>query len=521
MSRILALILVLGGLAGEAPALGLEDVGTTSADFLKLGSGARSEAMGEAYVGLADDADGIAYNPAGMVQNVSGLVQASHALWFQGLTYDNFNGLMPTGGGGMLGATFDYFSTPQIARTLLQSNGNYVNAGTFTPYDMQAAVSYARPLLLGLAGGVNLKLIDQSIDTNSGFGLALDLGALWQAPLRGLTLGFSLQNMGTPIKLASDAFYPPFVIRGGAAYRALDDAVILSVEGDLPVDNNPVLALGAEYNIADRFFPRIGWRHDGIFNPWTLGFGLRYDVWGLDLSAVPYGSLGMTYRAGVDWRFGRPGAGLSARLSYVSTVGSGKAAVLQPHMSAPDQVEAWGLYIYDGAHRSRIVRVFSGFGPLKTSLLWDGKDQNGRPSPEGVYWAVLSVRYTTGQTLNSDYVRLEVNNSAPLVSLSIAPESLNPNAAGEAFIPVVFYPTLKSGRGIAAWRLEILDPQGKVFRAIMGEGALPPQLIWDGKDDQGNELISAQIYSARLWVKDAFDSEGRTPAPVAFKAVFR
>jgi hypothetical protein len=527
MPKACLLFILLCGICGPLRALGVEDVGTTSADFLKLGSSARSEAMGEAYVGLADDAGGIAYNPAGMAQNLSGELEASHGIWFQGLTYDEFDGMLSVGDGGMVGGSFDYLSSPQITRTLLVGNGespdpsqNYQNDGSFSPYDMSADIAYARPLLMGLLGGADLRLIDQSIDTQSTLGLALDLGLLWEAPVRGLTAGFSLQNLGTPMKLDTEAFDLPAVARGGAAYRIFGDALVVSVEGDLPQDNTPVLALGAEYNIADRFFPRVGWRYDDEFNPWTLGFGLRYDVWGLDLSAVPYGALGMTYRATVDWRFGKPGAELAARLAYASTLGAGRSALLDADMSAPDKVQAWAVYIYDSGRPARIVRTFSGLGPLQQAVSWDGKGGDDQPEPEGVYWAVLSVRYAGGQTVNSPYVRLEVNNSAPSVALELDHDSINPNADGEAFVPTGFRPRLKSGRGIAAWRLEVFDPQGRLFRSIAGGGALPAVVIWDGKDDQGNELISAQVYSARLWVKDVFDSEGGS-APVRFKAVFR
>lgn len=505
---------------------GVEDVGTTSAAFLKLGSGARPEALAEAYVGLADDASGIAYNPAGMAQNLSGELEATHAIWFQGLTYDNLNAELSTGDGGMVGATFNFLSVPQITRTEQVANTsdpsqNYVVDGSFSPYDLQAALAYARPIFRGLLGGANFKLINQSIDDRSTFGIGLDLGVLWESPLKGFTAGLAVQNMGTPIKLETEAFSLPFIARMGGAYHLLDDTVLVTVEGDLPADNSPVLSMGVEYNIANRFFPRLGWRYNSIFNPWTLGFGLQYDEWGLDLSAVPYGELGMTYRASVNWRFGKPGARLDARLAYASTAGSGKSAVLDDAMSAPDKVQAWAVYIYDSGRPARIVRTFTGSGPPAGTMQWDGRGNDSKPVPEGVYWGILTARYTTGQLVTSKYVRLEVNNSVPVVDLSIDPSSLNPRAAGEAFVPTAFHAQLRSGRGIAAWRIEILDPQGRVFRTLSGEGPAPQQVVWDGKGDQGDELISSQVYSARIWVKDALGAEGNSPAPVSFKAVFR
>src|SRR6185369_11305618 len=105
---LLALFLALPTLSQA----GVEKVGTTSAAFLKLGSGARPADLGEAYVGVADDASGIAYNPAGMAQSLVGELQATHTEWFRGLRYENLNAVLSLGDGGMLGATLNFLSVP-------------------------------------------------------------------------------------------------------------------------------------------------------------------------------------------------------------------------------------------------------------------------------------------------------------------------------------------------------------------------------------------------------------------------
>jgi flagellar hook assembly protein FlgD len=505
---------------------GVERVGTTSAAFLKLGSGARPAAMGEAYVGLAEDASGICYNPAGMAQSLAGELQATHTEWFRGLRYENLNGVFSLGDGGMVGATLNFLSVPQLTRTEQIANTsdpslNFRETGSFSPFDMQFAVAYARPVYRNVLGGANFKLLTQSLDDKSTFGIGLDLGFIYLTPIKGLTAGFAAQNLGTPIKLKKEAFDLPLLLRLGAGYRTLGDTLLLSFETDMPTDNNLVFAVGAEVNVAGHFFPRAGWRYNGIFNPWSAGIGMQFDPWGFDLSVVPFGELGLTYRGSLNWRFGKPGASLDARVAYASTAGNGKTAVLVPQMSAPDKVTAWGVYIYDSGRPAKVVRTLSGSGPVEKELQWDGKLQNGQPANEGVYWGILSARYTTGQTVNSKYVRLEVNNTVPVVDLNLDAASLNPKAEGEAFIPTGFRAALKAGRGISAWRLEIIDPQGKVFRTIQGQGVPPEMMVWDGKGDMGDALVSNQVYSARFWVKDALGNEGQTPTPVSFKAVFR
>ena len=45
---------------------GVSKVGTTAAQFLKIGVGARAIGMGGAFVAVADDATAIYWNPAGI-----------------------------------------------------------------------------------------------------------------------------------------------------------------------------------------------------------------------------------------------------------------------------------------------------------------------------------------------------------------------------------------------------------------------------------------------------------------------
>jgi hypothetical protein len=505
---------------------GGESVGTTSAQFLKLGSGARPDAMNGAYVGLADDASGIYYNPAGMAQSLDSELQATHASWFQGVNMENLNAVFALGGEGKLGATLNLLTVGSIARTDQVANdpsnpdGNYVTDGSFSPMDMAAGLAYARPVGAGILLGGDLKLINESLGNAGATGVAAGLGALWVSPIKDLRLGAAVDNLGPPLTLGSGTASLPFIARLGGTGRILNGQCLLSVEGDLPLDDVPALAIALEYDINDYFFPRVGWRIDNEFSPWSAGFGLRFDTWGLDLSAVPMGGLGVTYRASLDYRFGVPAAELAARLAYASNAGDGQPAQLALGFSAPGRVAAWGLYIYDNHRPSRLVRSVTGRGRPAETLDWDGRDQSGAALAEGVYWAVLSARYDTGQSATSGYLKLQISNTPPQAGLALDPDSLNPKAPDEAYVPTSFRPSLRGGRGLAVWELRIFDAQGGAFRTVKGEGELPSLLVWDGHGDRGDELISNTVYSAVLWVKDARGDSSVNPVPVRFRAVF-
>ncbi len=503
-------------------ALGAGSLGTSSAVFLKLGSGARPEAMGGAYVAVADDADGIEYNPAGMAQALDGTLQTSYAQWFQGMNYSDFGAQLPLGDGGVLGATYSFLSMPQITRTLQVANGpdpaqNFVNAGTFSPYDTQASVAYAQPLVRGLMVGLNLKFIDQGISGQNTSGIAVDAGLLWNTPIPGLDAGLALQNLGPPMRFDSEAFGLPAIARAGLAYRTLDGKLLLSAEGDTPSDAPAVLAGGLEYSLGGLFYPRVGWRFDGLTNPWSIGLGFRNGPWGLDFCAVPYGELGTTYRVSAQWSFGGPSASLTSPFPYA---GEGTPAPMVLGMNAPDRVQTWTLTIAGGP-AGEPVKTLQGAGAPPRRLAWDGRDDDGRPVAEGSYRAVLKVEYGHGAPVRSAPLRLQVITRPPVVSLDIAPDSLNPEAPGQAFVPTELRPRVVSGAGLVAWRIDILAADGTVFRSLSGNGPLPQSVVWDGSGQDGSSFTSARVYAARLWVKDALGGEAGTPTPVAFKAVFR
>ena len=62
------------------PATQLAQALESGADFLNIGAGARASALGSAYTALADDANSIYYNPAGLAGLAAGadLVLSGH-----------------------------------------------------------------------------------------------------------------------------------------------------------------------------------------------------------------------------------------------------------------------------------------------------------------------------------------------------------------------------------------------------------------------------------------------------------
>ena len=530
-ARKTILSLSLAAFAGTSLHAASGSVGTTSAAFLKLGSGGRPAALADAYVAEANDSAGVVFNPAGMAQMLSGEIAFTHTEWFQGMRFENVNAVFSLGDGGMMGATFNFLAIPPITRTEEIASTpdpalNFREIGEFRPFDLQAAMHYARQLSPNLAGGATLKTLAQNIDNKSTFGVAVDLGAQYKTKWKPLRLGLAIQNLGTPVKLKKEAFGLPINIRAGAALRFVEDKLLVLVEADAPLDIGFAVSTGVEYSIAEKFFPRLGYR----FNPalaqehaWTAGVGVKRNEWGLDLSAVPFGELGLTYRATVNYSFGQPGASISSIVPYLSTTGSGSPAVISTRVGGRDKVTAWGMYIYHTARGAKpsIVKKTTGSGPPPKDFIWDGTLDNGSKAVEGSYFAILTARYTTGNVENSEYLRLEVDNSPPKIDIKFDKSSVVAGGKNTAYVPTQFIPRSLDRQAVARWRLEIMDAQGNLFRSIRGLGEPPKKIIWDGLGDDGSAFVSNSVYQVRYWVKDPLGNEALNPAPVSFRAVFR
>src|ERR1041384_41659 len=63
-------------------------VGTSGAQFLKIGAGARPTAMGDSFVGVADDINAIYFNPAGLSLLDRPELTAMHTQYFEGFKYE-------------------------------------------------------------------------------------------------------------------------------------------------------------------------------------------------------------------------------------------------------------------------------------------------------------------------------------------------------------------------------------------------------------------------------------------------
>src|SRR5260221_7311423 len=88
------------------PGLALGEAGYSSANFLKIGMGARAAAMADSFTAVADDPTAIYWNPAGLALVQGTGLSATHGQWLQGVTNDYIALSQPIANGGALGLGF-------------------------------------------------------------------------------------------------------------------------------------------------------------------------------------------------------------------------------------------------------------------------------------------------------------------------------------------------------------------------------------------------------------------------------
>jgi hypothetical protein len=310
--RRYALIMILA----LAPAMTPADQGTTAASFLKLGTSPRAIAMADAFGGVADDVSAIQYNAAGLAFLGQKEFTLMHAVWFQDIFYDYAALAWPIEGIGTLGLSFFYLSAGTFEKVGFDAFDNPVSLGDFSASSMVAGLAFSRQIVSFLSAGINIKMLNESIDTFSAGSVAVDVSALYKTPVEGLSVGLNVQNLGPSLGF-EQAFSLPINVRLGVGYKPADN-ITVGMDYTQPIETAGLWSLGGEYGYRDTLFVRMGYRYQGAidynqtytgFGPavasgLNLGLGLKlYKNYSADYAYAPYGFLGTTHRISLTFKF--------------------------------------------------------------------------------------------------------------------------------------------------------------------------------------------------------------------------
>ncbi len=177
--------------------------GTTAAPFLTIGQGARSIAMGSAFVGVSNDVSSIYWNPAGLTKAEGVQIMFDHTQWIADIKYNFLAVSYNLGDMGTIGVSFLTSNIGEMkVTTIEQPNGT---GETFSASDMAISLAYAIQLTDRFSIGFNPKFIYQGIWKMSATAFALDLGVQYVTPFDDAVLAMSISNFGTKMQLLGNS----------------------------------------------------------------------------------------------------------------------------------------------------------------------------------------------------------------------------------------------------------------------------------------------------------------------------
>ncbi len=290
---ILVLVLIL-----MSAVLVAEDDGGTESIF-SIGAGARAMGMGNGFVGLADDATSVYYNPAGMLSLHSQQVSFLHTTLFEETIYDFLAYVKPYQNSA-IGFAGMRIGTDDIGRR----DSEYYDLGRFSASKLQFMGSYSRRINKKVTAGVSGKMVHHSIDSYSAYGFGLDLSGHMTITDR-LSAGILLQDIiGAKIQLINEKEGTPFTLKAGLAYRLGDDftpvKANLVFDVDRPKNRSMKVRTGVEALHKSGLTLRTGYDRDNL----SLGMGIRYQDLNFDYAYKFIENLDDSHRFSFTFNFG-------------------------------------------------------------------------------------------------------------------------------------------------------------------------------------------------------------------------
>lgn len=299
--------------------------GTSAANFLKLGVGARVMAMGDAASAVVDDPTALYWN-VGAITRIENNISFSFSTmdWLVQTRNSYIATVLKLENIGSIGIDLQYLDYGKIEEVTVydqDGTGRYFSAS-----DFEFGIGYARELTDRFSFGIKLKYIREDIASVSADAFGVDVGAVFQTSFlnNNLRLAASLCNFGSKMKFAGRDLSITYSVPDNPNGKQIP-AELTSLEWELPllfrfgvsnyfVDNEDWTLLssfdildtrdyevrynfGTELGYSKSFFLRGGYKLNYDEVSYTVGLGIDlYHLTGsklvLDYFFLDYGVFG-------------------------------------------------------------------------------------------------------------------------------------------------------------------------------------------------------------------------------------
>lgn len=299
------------------PTLGGQRAGTATAQFLKIGPGARAVSMGEAYVAIANDAAALYWNPAGIVQFNRSQFIFSHTNWPVEIQHEFVGYVHHLNAVNSVGMSLTSLHTDDMAETTEFEpfgTGNY-----FTFNDLALSLTYARRMTDRFSFGLSLKYIEETLAELKMRGGMVDFGTFYWTGFGSTRFALVVTNFGpqlTPHGVFTrrdgkkidefQSFIPPTTFKVGFATEIIENSnhrLTAAIQLNHPNDNSENINFGTEYVWRKLLAFRGGYKGSQDEESFTFGAGfdipLQLRHFKFDYAYTFFGRLGSASRLSI------------------------------------------------------------------------------------------------------------------------------------------------------------------------------------------------------------------------------
>jgi len=303
------------------PVLGEQRAGISTAQFLKIGVGARATAMGESFVAIANDPSALYWNPAGLTQYENNQIYFAHSEWLVDVKHSFIGGSYQLGTSNVIGFSLIALYMDDMAVT---TETNPFGTGEYFSYsDLAFGLTFSRRMTDQFSFGLTLRYMISSMDKLSMNGFMFDLGTYYWTGLGTSRFAVTVSNFGGQISPSGEVtlldgdtrdswqeFALPTVFRVGFAmepYLTEMHRITTTVQLNHPNDNAENVGFGLEYGWNNTISLRGGYKINVDEETFSTGIGvalpLEFAAINVDYSFAKWGNLGDVHRFSMNLSF--------------------------------------------------------------------------------------------------------------------------------------------------------------------------------------------------------------------------
>ena len=312
-----------------------EKVGTTSFQFLKVMTSARSCGMGEAFSAVANRSDAVFFNPAALTRVRQFDLSVDYLDYFLDISHVGFSAAYSIRNLGTFGFQGIITNMDEIKVTTVDAldfvDGVYLGytGETMTPASQVFGLSFARELTDKFSFGITAKYGREDLGVKSAGNLMFDAGLTYNTGFKSLMIAAVVRHFGPEVRFYDKVMLPRYDAATDSTYYqrytgksyplpqtfniGISSYLISSGDNSLlhsenqtllfafdmvqPRDYDQQYNFGLEYGFNNILFLRAGYKMNYDEENFSFGFGLAFAKYRIDYAFSDFGDyLGSLHR---------------------------------------------------------------------------------------------------------------------------------------------------------------------------------------------------------------------------------